>query len=374
MIKVKHAKKLSVLILVVALVMTATGWLEQEIYSWPQSKSVCLNSETFDLASNATAYRIIPLNQSGENYVYVHLPIDTGTVFSATLTDECLHKWLSGNYNVSWDGTRNSAGGTTKSYYFEVQENSPIVANIVLWNPEGFTQQVDLSVSHLWREMDYANYNLSLALLIAGVVLLFSVTVVWAIKNRGTMQVSKLSNKKLAMLAISIILLASGLWAANTFSSPVEAQETTAKGAVPLSPYSQQCISFQQTQSGTYFFQIDASVGSVLVYSGGENSTVDYYSNGTAFPKRPDFNGTSGQFAWGMFGDSSQSVTHYLTFLNPDGISKEVTYEVSRHWTYSNYIGLTAGIASAAAGALMFGLTLLKDKLKNFNRALDNQI
>jgi nitrate reductase gamma subunit len=75
-----------------------------------------------------------------------------------------------------------------------------------------------------------------------------------------------------------------------------------------------------------------------------------------------------------MFGDSSQSVTHYLTFLSPDGISKEVTYDISRHWTYSNYIGLTAGIAAVAAGALMFGLMLLKDKLRNFNKALENQV
>lgn len=369
----KYAKKLSVLILAVALVMIATGWMRQEIYSWPQSKSVCLNSETFNLASNETTYRIIPLNQSGENYVYIHLPTDDGTVFSATLTDECLHKWLSGNYNVSWDGTRNSAVGTTKSYYFEVEDNSSEVANVVLWNPEAFTQQVDLSVSHQWREIDYANYNLGLSLLTVGVVLLLSVPTVWAVKNRCTIKFSKLSNKKLAMLSISVILLASGLWAANTFSAPVEAQETTAKGAVPLSAYGQQCISFQQCQSGYYFFQIDATVGSVLVYSG-ENSTVDYWSNGTAFPKMPDFNGTSGQFAWGMFGDSSQAVTHYLTFLNPDGISKEVSYEISRHWTYSNYIGLTAGIASAAAGALLFGLTLLQNKLRNFNRALENQV
>jgi hypothetical protein len=369
---VKYAKKLSVLILAIALVMITTGWMRQETYSWPQSKSICLSSQTFNLAGNETAYRIIPLNQSGSNYVIVHLPTDAGTVFSAALADDNLQRWLSGNYNVSWDGTRNSAGGTSKSYYFEVQDISSEVAHIVFWNPEVFTQQVDLSVSHQWYETDYANYNLGIGLLAVGVILLLSVPVVWAVKNRYSIKVSKLSNKKVVMLIVSVILLASGLWAANTFSAPVEAQETTAKGTVPLSAYGQQGISFQQGQSGYYYFQIDANVGSVLVFSG-ENSTVDYWPNGTAFPKRPDFNGTSGQFAWGMFGDSSQAVTYYLTFLNPDGISKEVNYEISHHWTYSNYIGLTAGIASAAAGALLFGLTLLQNKLRNFNKALENQ-
>jgi hypothetical protein len=74
-----------------------------------------------------------------------------------------------------------------------------------------------------------------------------------------------------------------------------------------------------------------------------------------------------------MWVGPDQSITRYLVFYNPDATSKQVTYEVTRDITYSNYIGLTAGIAAAAAGALLFGLTLLQEKLRNFNKALENQ-
>lgn len=375
-INVKHAKKLSVLLLALALTMVTFGWLEYEFYSWPQSRSFSLNSDTFHLASNETTYRVIPLNQTGSYSINVHIPTDTGTVFSAALTSINLQKWLSGNYNVSWDGTGNIglSEGTTKSHYFSVPDNTTEIANIVLWNPETFTQQVDISVSRQWHEMDYANYTLSLALLASGVVIFLSLPIVWALKNRRKISAYQWTGKKIVTLAISVILLASGLWAANTFSGPVQAQETIAKGIVPVSANGQQCTTFTQSQSGDYYFNIEANMGTIIVYSNSENSTVDYWPNGTVCPKRPEFNGTSGMFCWGVFGDFDQPVTQYLVFLNPDGISKEVSYEITRQWTYSNYIGLTAGIAAAAAGALLFGLTLLQGKLKNFNKALENQL
>lgn len=109
-----------------------------------------------------------------------------------------------------------------------------------------------------------------------------------------------------------------------------------------------------------------------MVYSG--NSTVDYRSDGTEIPKAPEFNGTNGRFISGLIGSYNQPATRYIVFSNPDGVSKDVSYEISRNWTYTNYIYLTAGIAAASAGFLMFALGLLQEKLRDFNIALKNQV
>ena len=181
-----------------------------------------------------------------------------------------------------------------------------------------------------------------------------------------------ISARRLAILLFSIFLIAAGLLTANTFSGPVEAKQTIAKGTVSLAANGQQCITYQVSQSGEYYFDVNAKTGSVMVYSG--NSTVDYRSDGTVCPKAPEFNSTNGRFISGLIGGYNQPATRCIVFLNPDGVGKDVSYEISRNWTYTNYIYLTAGIAAAAAGFLLFGLALLQDKLRAFNMALENQL
>lgn len=182
-----------------------------------------------------------------------------------------------------------------------------------------------------------------------------------------------ISAKRLAILLFSILLIAAGLLAANTFSGIVEGKEIVTKGAVNVAANGQQCVIFQERQSGDYYVDINAKTGAVEVYLSSDNSTLNYLFNSTQCLRVPEFNGTSGRFIWGVAGSYSQPVTRYLVFLNPDEVGKDVSYEISRHWTYTNYIFLAAGIAAAAAGFLLFALALLQDKLRNFNRALENR-
>lgn len=170
------------------------------------------------------------------------------------------------------------------------------------------------------------------------------------------------------------MLIAAGLLAANTFSGIVEGKETVTKGAVNVAANGQQCVIFQERQSGDYYVDIQTKTGAVMVYLTSDNSTVNYSPNSTECPRVPEFNGSSGRFIWGVAGSYSEPVTRYLVFLNPDGACKDVSFEISRHWTYTNYICLTAGIAAAAAGFLLFALALLQEKLRNFNTALGNQV
>ncbi len=179
--------------------------------------------------------------------------------------------------------------------------------------------------------------------------------------------------RRVLTLLISLAMLSGGLWAANIFSGPLEAQSIIAEGAVAVPANSYNCTIYQESESGDYYFQVAAERGTVAVYPNDENSTVTYWQNGTGQPLTPSFNGSSGIFVWSIIGEYSQPQERCLVFSNPDSTSKMVNYEVSRHWTYNNYIGLTAGIAAATAGAIVLALTLLQDKLRTFNKALENQ-
>jgi hypothetical protein len=366
-------RKLSVLLLAIALVMFISGWILEENYSGPQARSVAVNSETFPLAANQTAYRSIPLDTSGDYTLYVSIPKDSGTVFSATLSNQSLQNWLNSNYNVSWAGTEDHGNyGPYRMDFWRVVNDSSDVANVVFWNPETATQQVNFKVSRDWYESNPAGYYAGIALMAAGILGFLAAPVAWTLKNRAKVVTFKWTGKKGVSLLIAIILLAGGLWAANTYSHPLQGQETVSKGIIPLAANGQQCITYQE-QTGDYTVQVDADIGFVEVYVNNENGTVGYWQNGTTVPMAPNFNGTSGTYTFNVWVEENHQVTRYIVFNNPDSASKDVSYEVSRYMTYSNYFGLTAGIAATAAGAIALALVLLQDKLRNFNRALDNQ-
>ena len=373
MINLKHAKKL-VFVIAAALVMVTAGWLIQETYSWPHSKSASISAESFSLEANQTTYRSVPLPQAGQYSLRVSIPKESGTVFAQAITNHSLQQWLNGNYNVSWSGTQREDSHSVYSVYYKQVVNCIYdVANVVFWNPEDFNQQVTFSVSRDWFEVDYISYYSGIALLAAGALILIAVPSSCAIKNRASLLSAKWSGRKLITLIIALILLGAGLWAASVFSQPVQTRETTSKGIVPLAAHGQHCVVYEENEPSTYYVAVSGGLGFIEVYVNTENRTVGYWPNGTTEPMPPLFNDTKGQFSYSMWVGPDQSITRYLVFYNPDSTSKQVTYEVTRDITYSNYIALTAGIAVAAAGALLFGLTLLQDKLRNFNRALDNQ-
>jgi hypothetical protein len=365
--------KLSVLLLAIGLVMFISGWILEENYSMPQAKSVAVSSVTFSLAANQTTYRSVALEGSWDYKLYVSIPKDSGTVFSADISNQSLQNWLCGNYNVSWAGTEDHGNsGSYRTDYYRVVNGSSDVANVVFWNPETSAQQVNFEVSRDWYESNPAGYYTGIALMAAGILLFLAAPVAWTIKNRAKVVSLKWTGKKAIPLLIAIILLAGGLWAANTYSHPLQGQETVSKGTIPLAANGQQCITYQE-QTGDYTVQVDAGIGFVEIYFNDKNGTVGYWQNGTTVPMAPHFNGTSGQFTTSVWVEEKQHITRYIVFYNPDATSKDVSYDISRYMTYNNYFGLTAGIAAVSAGAIALALVLLQDKLRNFNRALDNQ-
>jgi hypothetical protein len=182
--------------------------------------------------------------------------------------------------------------------------------------------------------------------------------------------------KKTLTLVLSLIMLASGVFLTYAYSNPVEARDVLAQGTITVPANGYQSIVYVRSSSGEYYFQVDTNIGIIQAFFNTENSTKITWTNGTlldirSIPSNIAFNGSSGEFAYGLTQERASS--EYLFFSNPDSFSKEVTYSVTYNWTYDNYFGLLAGISLIAFGAIVLFLVVFKNKLRDFNRALENQ-
>ena len=225
-----RVRVLAVFALVIALVVLLSGLSIENTYSVPQPRQECVLSETFTMPANATTYRSLALNSSGTYHLIVNVNGTAGTVFSSSISEDSLEKWLQGQFNVSWDGTSGTGyfyglSGPCKTYHAEVSNGSaPNVQNIVFWNPETFSQQVNLRVYRDWAEIDYASLNLGILLTAIGAAGILAIAAFLVIKNRAQVKNFKMTRKKALALLISLIMIASGIFLAYTYSSPVKAQ------------------------------------------------------------------------------------------------------------------------------------------------------
>jgi len=182
--------------------------------------------------------------------------------------------------------------------------------------------------------------------------------------------------KKTLPLVLSLTMLASGVFLTYAYSGPVKARNVLAQGTITVPANGYKSIVYVRSSSGDYYFHVDTNIGVIQAFFNIENSTKITWTNGTLLdirdiPSNIVFNGSSGEFAYGLTQERASS--EYLFFSNPDSFSKEVTYSVTYNWTYNNYFGLLAGISLIALGAIVLFLVMFKNELRNFNRALENQ-
>jgi hypothetical protein len=185
-----------------------------------------------------------------------------------------------------------------------------------------------------------------------------------------------MSGKKTLALIASLLMLTSGVFLTYTYSGPVKATDVLAQGVLIVPANGYQSIVYVRSSSGEYYFQVDTNIGTIQAFFNGENSTKITWTNGTQLDMRdiPSFmvfNGSSGEFAYGLTQEKPSS--EHLLFSNPDSFSKEVTYSVTYNTTYNNYFGLLAGISLVSMGAIALLLMAFKNKLRDFNKALENQ-
>jgi len=186
-----------------------------------------------------------------------------------------------------------------------------------------------------------------------------------------------MSRKKTLAPIFSLLMLASGVFLTYAYSGPVEARDVLAQGTITVPANGYQSIVYVRRSSGEYYFHVDTNIGIIQAFFNTENSTKITWTNGTLLdirdiPSSIAFNGSSGEFAYGLTQERASS--EYLFFSNPDSFSKDVTYSVTYNWTYNNYFGLLAGISLSVLGAIVLFLMIFKNKLRDFNRALENQV
>jgi len=374
-----RVKALATVAVLTALVVLFSGLTLKEAYSSPTAMQELVFSETFTMPANTTAYRSLTLNQSGDTYnIVVNTPNDY-TVLSALVSEDSLQKWQKGQFNVSWDGNLYGGNwyglsGNCKSYYVGLTDKqTTMVENVVFWNPEAFSKQVNLVAYREWYAIDNVSLNMGNLLTATGASVLIGFAAFFVVKNRAQI---KLSRKMSFALLASLVMLASGMLLADAFSRPVEAQTVLAEGTVNVPAYNYQAIVYQRSTSGDYLFHVETDKGNIQAFLRRENSTKTTWMNGTELDIRdlPDyhnFDGSDGDFAYSGYMDRPDS--EYLLFSNSDSFDKNISYQVFFRWTYHNYFAMMAGIALTIAGAITFCLTLLKNRFRDFNQALENQ-
>ena len=182
--------------------------------------------------------------------------------------------------------------------------------------------------------------------------------------------------KKTLVFIVSLIMLASGVFLTYTYSGPVEAKDALAQGTITVPANGYQSILYAESSSGNYYVQVDANKGTIQAFFNSENSTKATLPNGTIvdiwnLPFQVVFNGSSGEFCNPIIEEKASS--EYVFLSNPNSFSEVVSYSVWRSWTYNNYFGLLAGISLISLGTVMLFLAAFKNKLRDFNKALENQ-
>jgi len=183
-------------------------------------------------------------------------------------------------------------------------------------------------------------------------------------------------HKKPLTFVLSLIMLASGVFLTYAYSGPVKAIDVLAQDTITVPANDYQSIVYVQSSSGNYYFQVDTKIGIIQAFFNTENSSKITWNNGTlldirSIPSCIAFNGSSGEFGYGLTQDSASS--GYLFLSNTDSFSKEVSYSIWRGWTYDNYFGLLAGISLISLATIVVFLAVFENKLRDFNKALEKQ-
>jgi hypothetical protein len=373
-----HVKLVAVFAVLIALALLISGSSMQSASLSPWFSYRQLSSETFVMDANTTAYRNIDLPPQGSYRIVVNTPSNY-TILSTAVTEDSFAKWQKGQFNASWDGNLyggNMYGlsGNSKSYFAgSIEGQSLLNQTLLFWNPDLYSKQVNLVVYSETFEVDQAVLNFSNLLLVAGAVMLGLVVTFIVVKNRGSIKVTR---KKALALLFSLLMLAGGLFLVDTYHNPVEVQNIIDHGIVNVPANGYYPLGYTVSQDGNYIVQFNVDRGTIQAFHSGDGSVIGYWGNGTEFDIRseyyPSFNGSSGITGGSYYSIENPYKTYYI-LSNTDNFSKNVTYEITFHWTYNNYVVMMAGIAFAIFGGLAFILTLLKGKLKDFNKALENQ-
>ncbi len=374
-----YAKKVLVAIVVfAALASTCTGIFYVQNYTGQETRRETLTNQSVVVPPNEYGQIHLQLDKSDAN-LGLSMRITNGTIREVSVNDELYQAWLNGSYSLNWYEMPNPAQQHNSNDYEEsyiVGSGFPSSIHYIFWNPDSpSSKQVTITAYIEHKEAVYNTANLMIGALFTalGATGLGGAGLFFAFKNRDKIKVTRRQVLVLVGLLLMIVL---GGFLAVTYSCPVEAQRIVSQGTVTVPANDYYPLPYFVNNDGDYLFQFDVDKGVVQIYHSSGDSPIDRWSNGTEFDVRthnpPVYNGSSGSIGSSVFTCGNSYTTYYL-LSNTDAYSKNVTYDITYHWTYNNYVAMMAGISFAIFGSLAFILTLLKGKLKDFNKALESQ-
>ena len=375
MLHIKAKKILATILVLAALASLLTGTFYVSLYEGQETRCETVSTQSVLVAPNEHQHIHLQLNTSQENR-WLSIKVVNGTLRESCLSDELYQGWLNGSYNVTWCEMPNPARPIDSDVY---EESCPLESSYsthyIFWNLDLPSKEVTITAYIKHKETTYNTANLALGSVFfaLGAVGLAGVGLFFAFKNRGNIEVSR---KRALVLAVALLMIGLGGFLAVTYSNPVEAQIGLEHGALNIPANSWQPLAIVENWAGDYLIQISTDKGTIQAFHSDDGTIIGHWSNGTEYDVRdayyPNFNGSSGLTGTSITGDNFP-VTQYLVFSNVDDFSKNVDYQISYHNTYNNYFAMMTGIALTIAGAITLCLTVLKNKLKDFNVALENQ-
>lgn len=375
-----NAKKALLLGLIfAALVSIAIGISYAQNYAGQETRRETLTNQSVIVSPNGYGQIHLQLNRSDDN-LGLSMRITNGPLREASINDELYRAWVNGSYSLSWYEMPNPAQQHNPNDYEEsylVGSGFPQSIHYIFWNPDApVSKQVTITAYIEHKETVYNMANLEMGILFTalGTAGLGGTGSFFAFKNKDKIKVTR---RKALMLAGLLLMIVLGGFLASTYANPIQAQTTISQGTVDI-PANDYCsVPFTINKDGQYIAKFNVDKGIIQVYSSSDGSVISQWSNGTEFDIRTQnrpLNVSSGVTGMDCMGCMSVEPpwTRYYILSNSDGYSKNVTYEITYNWTYNNYVAMMAGIAFVIFGSTAFVLALLKGKLKEFNRALEN--
>lgn len=349
-------KAFALIILILVLVMIFSGILLTNNCTRQVTDQKDILSDVLVVPANETAYKKLELAASDQSYCE-SLTISTGTIRARFVAPENFSTWTNTSSLLGWSIFPSSIPtmGGSNNIVDGPMVYGPFDEYLVFWNPDS---PVDKEVTiRIYQETtqtvyDYTTLGIGIMLIVTGSI----------IGIVGTLKLCKW----VFLNAIAIVMIVSGAFLVNTYSSTIFRQEVVATESitVPANGYAHEIMRFNET--GYYSFSSNQPINVNFTFI--DKASFDAWQNGQY---QPDWN--SYYYGFTINPKNIDLITTYAVVLsNQNTNDTQVNYKLYRSWEEYNYAGLISGIALIIAGAVTVFLAN-RDKIKQFNKALESE-
>jgi hypothetical protein len=368
-------KAFTLIMLIPAVVMILLGipltnnYTHQET---PASQQTSVFSNSVVVPINETAYIKIDLAASDQPY-WQSLTVSNGGVRERDISLKNFSTWTNTSSLLGWNELTQTAPESSIVMGAEIG-HGPINYYMVFWNPDSLVdKEVTTQIYYQTTPTTQTVYNYSILAL--GIALIAGGSII------GIVATLKLG-RRVFFTAIALVMILSGAFMAynNASSNIIHQLSTVATGSimVPANGYAYEPMQFNAT--GTYYFggdrpiDLNDSVDRTIMLNATlmDEASFNAWQNGHYQPQWSVYYYCP---VFSSLKSSNLKTTYDFVLTNQNASDAQVYYTIYRQWDQYNYVGVLAlvgGVALVPAGAATIYLTN-KNKLKQFNKALENQ-